>query len=78
MDEIEGLRECPGFFTVVDLKLAVWWHPRRLDGGQVGANDLTSKLLFGELYGPDSGSSSDVEDIQAVLRNWGEVEGAVK
>lgn len=78
MDVIEGFGERPGFFSIVDLELAVWRYPGRLNGGKVGTNDLTGRLFFGELNSPNSSSSSDVKDIQAVSGNGGKVEGAVE
>ena len=77
MDVIKGLGERPGVFSVVDLKLAVWRYPGRLDGREVGASNHTCKLLFGELDCPDSGSGSYVKNIQAISWNGRKVEGAV-
>ena len=76
VDEVELLVEHPVCLGVVDDEVAVWRDEGWLDGREVGANDLGSWVLFGELDGPDARARADVEDVGRRGGERGDVEGA--
>jgi hypothetical protein len=53
----------PLLFSIVDLELAVRRNPSRLNWGKVGSDNLSAGVLLGNIDSPDTGSSSDIENL---------------
>lgn len=62
MDIVERLtgRESPITLRVVDIEAAIGRHPVRLDGAEIGADDVRPRVVFGHFQGPFAGPSADV------------------
>lgn len=72
MDKVKRVGvPCPFVGAVVDLELDIRGHPRRLDGGQVGADYLGGGILVSEV--------TEVRDESSVMvkakRESGELHG---
>lgn len=67
----------PRFASIIDLELQVGGNIARLDGREIGSDDFSLRVLFGEIDGPDTGSGSEIEDTLGLLEG-GKVELAVK
>lgn len=63
VDVVKGLgRIRPFELRVLEVEHAVWRHPHRLDGADVGADDLGGRVGVGHVDGPDASAGADVED----------------
>lgn len=73
MDVIEGIREYPLVFQIVDFESHVRGHEGGHVGAQIYAEDFGGGESFGEVDAPDSAAGANIED--ALRRGeWGEVE----
>jgi hypothetical protein len=68
----------PFGLDVIDLELAVGWHPAGLDRREVDSSDGCGGVLISELNGPDSGTGAEVEDGVGGWWDGGEGEGTVE
>lgn len=62
VDEVKRIVEGPLGLCVVDVELAVGWHPCRLDGREIRADHHSRGELVCYFDGPDSGPSANVQD----------------
>ena len=75
MDEVKAVRgEGPVLVDVVDLELAIWRHPCRLGGREIGPDDLAFGIGVCEVDRPDPGAGADVEDFGGVGADGGQEE----
>lgn len=60
VNEVEGRREYPFLFGIIDFELAIWGHPSRLYRGEIGTEYVSIWVLVGEFDGPNAGTSANV------------------
>lgn len=70
-------REGEVLFRIVEEEVYVRGHPGRLDGGEIGAGDLSGGMGVGEIEAPETSARADVEDCSGG-REWGEGGGAIE
>lgn len=63
VDVVEGVREDPCIFGIIDLEVEIGGSVIWLDGREICAYYAGGGKLLGEFYGPDSCTSCDVEDV---------------
>lgn len=78
MYEVKRRVELPLGLHIIDQKVAVRRHPRRLDGAQVGADDVAARVQVGELERPDAGARAEVEGALGAWAQRREEELAVE
>lgn len=68
MDIVECLagRERPITLRIVDIEAAVGRRPVRLDGAEIGADDIRLRVIFGHFQGPFAGAGADVKNAARV------------
>lgn len=68
MDVIELMLEDPLLLGIIDYETHIWRYPTGLNGRQIGANDLTPRMLVSKFYCPNSSSSFDVKNMSNIVR----------
>ena len=72
------IRISPLILAVIDLKLKIRRHPRRLNRRQVGPEYNSGGMLIGEIYCPDPCTSAKVQDVGSIRRNRCKVKFALQ
>lgn len=61
MDVVERLLEDPWTFDIINIELAIWWHPLRLYRRYVGSMHDRSGKFISHLYRPNARACTNVE-----------------
>lgn len=68
MDIVECLagRKRPITLRIVDIEAAVGRRPVRLDGAEIGTDDIRLRVIFGHFQGPFAGAGAYIENAARV------------